>query len=293
MHPIDGQTKMLGLIGHGIGHSLSPKIHNYTASALGLNCVYVPIDVAPEGLEQVLGALDSIGAVGFNVTVPHKVAVGQLVTGAPVSVNTLYRGSESAAGWQAASTDGEGFCAGLAHLGREVASFRKLVLLGSGGAVQALVGHFSASGVTFEEVTVLRRSERHDAAIEAVAGTWPVAFRPLVADELAAVVAGSDEDTLMVQGTSAPLRGDDLSHLLVGFDRFRGTFVDLVYGTPSALLAQARGMGLPCQDGVPMLVEQARASQMLWWGKAAGYEELVALLQGGLPPLHPPKQVGQ
>lgn len=286
MHPIDGQTKMLGLIGHGISHSLSPKIHNYTASALGLNCIYVPIDVAPEGLEQVLGALDSIGAVGFNVTVPHKVAVGRLVTGAPVSVNTLYRAPGGTTGWQAASTDGEGFCTGLSHLGRDVTSFRKLVLLGSGGAVQALVQHLG--GHSFEEVTVLRRSDRHDAAVEAVA-SWPLQFRPLVSDELASVVARSDKDTLMVQGTSAPLRGDDLSHLLGGFAGYRGTFVDLVYGTPSALLSQAESLGLPCQDGLPMLIEQARCSQRLWWGKAASYQQLAAVVRGG----GPPKQVGQ
>lgn len=278
---IDGSTKILGLLGHGIGHTLSPKIHNFSAQQLGINCVYLPFSVAPEHLETTLKGLWHAGALGFNITMPHKLAVGKIATGRDVSVNTLYRSASSE--MAATSTDGEGFCSGLLHLGRGVESFSRLVLIGTGGANRALVSHFAAVGITFERVTVLRRSDHGDAAFKSLGlsaqkGRNEIHFAPLTADALAAEAEG--EDTLVVQGTSAPLKGEDLSFLTPGLAGFKGTLVDLVYGTPSALFHHHQAAGGPCQDGLPMLIEQARVAQHLWWGQSLPYEEIMGHLAG-------------
>jgi shikimate 5-dehydrogenase len=60
---------------------------------------------------------------------------------------------------------------------------------------------------------------------------------------------------------------------------FRGVFVDLVYGQPSALLKVATEKGIPSQDGLPMLIEQARASQQYWWGTSVPYSEILKELK--------------
>lgn len=295
---IDGSTQVLGLLGHHISHTLSPDIHNFSAQQLGINTVYLPLSVAPEHLETTLKGLWHAGAQGFNITMPHKLAVGKLVTGSDVSVNTLYRkdhGSDAAtsggfsADVAATSTDGEGFCRALAHLGRGIETFSRLVLIGSGGANRALVSHCVAVGLAFDRVTVLRRSPRHDQAFKELGavqqGKKPLAihFAPLTVEALTAELAGSDADTLLVQGTSAPLQGEDLAYLTPGIAGFNGTFIDLVYGTPSALFHERKAAGAPCQDGLPMLVEQARIAQGLWWGQSLGYDQIMAHLSRSVP----------
>lgn len=72
---IDGQTQLIGLIGHPVAHSFSPAMHNAAAAALKLNITYVPLPVSPERLPEALRGLVALGFRGFNVTVPHKEAV--------------------------------------------------------------------------------------------------------------------------------------------------------------------------------------------------------------------------
>ena len=71
---IDGNTLLIGLIGHPVGHSFSPAMHNAAAAALGLNVAYVPLPVLPEHLPDSLRGLIALGFRGVNVTVPHKEA---------------------------------------------------------------------------------------------------------------------------------------------------------------------------------------------------------------------------
>lgn len=292
MHPIDGKTKILGLIGHGISHTLSPLIHNFTAKELGLNCVYLPFDIAPQHLATTLPSLWQLGAIGFNVTVPHKVAVGQIVTGSPISVNTLYRAAKvetkaassgHSEGFSATSTDGEGFCTGLSHMGVDISSVKRLVILGSGGAVQALLSHFHTQSLQFDDITILRRSPTHDEALKACYSYSSLNFASFDSSSLAtALRAPPSTDSLLIQATSAPLRGDDLAWLLEDlgedFAGYKGSVADLVYGQPSELYQEAKRLGLRCQDGLPMLIEQARAAQLLWWQQAGSYDAILAEL---------------
>lgn len=72
---ITGKTKLSGLLGWPIGHSVSPTMHNAAAAALDLDWVYVPLPVRPEALPLALGGLAALGFRGVNVTVPYKAAV--------------------------------------------------------------------------------------------------------------------------------------------------------------------------------------------------------------------------
>ncbi len=72
---ISGQTRLLGLLGWPVSHSLSPAMHNAAAAALQLDVVYLPLPVMPEHVEEALRGLVALGFLGANVTVPHKQAV--------------------------------------------------------------------------------------------------------------------------------------------------------------------------------------------------------------------------
>jgi shikimate dehydrogenase len=86
---ISGRTRLVALLGHPVGHSLSPRMQNAAFAALALDLAYVAIDVPPERLEEAVRGLVGLEFVGANVTAPHKLAVAALVDTDSPSVNTL------------------------------------------------------------------------------------------------------------------------------------------------------------------------------------------------------------
>jgi len=257
---IDGATKLLGLLGEGIAYTKSPALHNRAAQLLGMNCAYLALPMPAASVKPFLDVSWTMGAVGFNVTTPHKAVVAKLFPECGLgSVNTLYRGD---AGWKAASTDGEGFAKGVSRLGKALTDYERIVLLGSGGAAAAVRAHLEQMPGTRTLIELSRSSGNLDLAT------------------LTASLAGHGEETLLVQATSAPQRGDDLSSLAPALKDFAGHVSDLVYGKPSALYFGAIAKDLTAQDGEAMLIEQARLAQRLWWGKAAPYDDMALALRG-------------
>ena len=72
---VQGKTRVVGIIGNPIRHSLSPVMQNAAFAASHLDYVYVPFAVAPENLEQAVIGLKALGVCGYNVTIPHKTAI--------------------------------------------------------------------------------------------------------------------------------------------------------------------------------------------------------------------------
>lgn len=276
---VDGETKLMGVLGHGIAYTQSPRLHNFAANQLGLNIAYLPIDLPEAAVKPFLDAAWAMGAVGFSVTKPHKGLVARLLPKSPLtSVNTLFRGKTW---WEGASTDGEGFVAGLGRLDVDFAQFREITIIGSGGATGALLETFSRVARQDLVVTVLRRNPRHDAALaQALPKSWTFICQDLGVDALTHVLQGKDAGTLLVQASSAPQNGDDLKILEPALRDFRGVLVDLVYGKPSSLYFAAIAKNLICQDGEAMLIEQARLAQKLWWGRSLPYEDMAVALRG-------------
>ncbi|MBD2018607.1 shikimate dehydrogenase, partial [Leptolyngbya sp. FACHB-36] len=94
---ITGKTKLLGVIGHPVEHSLSPAMHNAALAHLGLDYVYLPLPVKPESLGHAVAGFAAIGLRGFSITIPHKQAIVPLlsdvseVAQAVGAVNTVWR----------------------------------------------------------------------------------------------------------------------------------------------------------------------------------------------------------
>ena len=137
---IRGSTKLIGLIGNPVEHSLSPQIHNHALKALGLPFAYVPLMVPAQSLHTAMCALRALSFIGANVTIPHKRRVLpycdilsplSTVTGA---VNTLYFRKNLLYG---TTTDVEGFFRALSWMGHDPAHGR-IVILGNGGIARTL-----------------------------------------------------------------------------------------------------------------------------------------------------------
>jgi shikimate dehydrogenase len=143
MTGLTASTRLVALLGHPVGHSLSPRMQNAAFTAAGLDWAYVALDVPPERLEEAVRGLAAAGFAGANVTIPHKRAAARLCDEADGdSVNTLVFADGRIAGF---NTDKE-IVAGI--------DAATVCLIGAGGAAAALlpglhgeVRQFSRSGV--------------------------------------------------------------------------------------------------------------------------------------------------
>ena len=246
----------LAVLGHPVGHSRSPAIHNAALAALGLETEwsYEAIDVAPDAFEARVRAMPSEGFAGANVTVPHKGAALALAdelseTAREIgAANTLvFSGGEI----RAENTDADGL---LNALPASPAGKRALVL-GAGGAARAVVWELLREGA---EVAVWNRTElrsRH------------------LCEELGGVpVSDPDQTTyeLIVNSTAVGLRGEDpFAELPLNPAGFapEQTVVDMVYGRePTVLLRTAEAASASVVDGLEILVQQGALSLEIWTG---------------------------
>ena len=124
---ISGSTRLVGIIGWPVSHSLSPRMHNAAFEALGLDWAYVALPTAPDRVEDAVRGLVGLGFAGANVTTPHKLAVASLCGADVPSVNTLVVRD---GGVEARSTD----AAILDGLAAE-----RPVVLGDGGTAAAFM----------------------------------------------------------------------------------------------------------------------------------------------------------
>jgi len=272
---VDGETKFLGIIGCGIKYTWSPRIHNSSAQTLGINNIYLPFDMPQNQLSKFLELAWDLGAVGFNVTTPHKVNVAAILKSQKQSINTLFRGESE---WQTESTDGFGFVKGLQRIQCNIEGIEKMVVLGNGGLVVAILEHLKAFLVHMPEIVVVRRNPTKDHSLKNI--HKEIKFVEFEASALKSELDSSRKETLLVQCTSAPLLGDSLAELTPALDNFKGFVCDTVYGKPSAVYSKAIALNLKAQDGESMLIEQARKSQMIWWGRCDKYDNISRAIRG-------------
>jgi shikimate dehydrogenase len=127
MSEISGTTRLVGIVGWPVEHSLSPTMQNAAFAALGLDWAYVPLPTPPERLEDAVSGLAALGFTGANVTAPHKIAVARLCETDATSVNTLVVRDGRVHG----STTDAAILAGL--------DTDSAVVIGDGGAATAFV----------------------------------------------------------------------------------------------------------------------------------------------------------
>jgi len=269
---IAGSTRLTGIIGWPVTHSLSPAMHNAAFAALGLDMAYVPLPVVPPGLEAAVRGLRALGFRGANVTMPHKAAVLPYLDHVAAdalliqAVNTIVVDDGALHGY---NTDIDGFVAALREVVAEPLNGASGLVLGAGGAARAAVTGLLRVGVrrfvianrsvaSAEELVRLLR------ALDDEARFAVVALDELAADD----VRGAD---ILVNATSlgmvAPLK---VPGVLVDNIRRDHIVYDVVYGQrPTMPFARARETGARAIDGLSMLAWQAALSFELWTGRAA------------------------
>jgi shikimate dehydrogenase len=273
---------LLGLVGAGIGASLSPALHEREAERLGLHALYQTIDIAerdlpPEAVGEIVGAARTMGFAGLNVTHPCKQTIlehlDELSTDAAAlgAVNTVVFDEDGRAVGH--NTDGTGFAASFAR-GLPDAELRRVVLLGAGGA-GAAVGH-AALSLGAERLTVVDvDAERAADLARSLADQFEDSHRTAHAtpDDLGGLLEDASglihaTPTGMAHHPGLPLDPDLLRPEL--------WVAEIVYRPlETELLRVAGDAGCRTLDGGGMVVFQAAASFALFTGLEPDRERML------------------
>jgi len=268
MFEINGSTKLTGIIGMPIEHSVSPQMHNTAFDKLNLNYCYVPIPVKPEDLEKALEGIRMLGFVGVNVTIPHKEAVIPhldevtklaRLTGA---VNVVLNQEGRLVGY---NTDGPGFIDSL----KEDAGFdvtgKKVVVLGAGGAAKAVTIMLAQDKVKTMVISDIdyERSEKLCEYINSHFSLAPYAC-PVKSKELYKSI---EECDLLVNATPVGMYPKDKECPIDNSVIFKPETIvyDLVYNPlETKLLKLAKTKGVKPISGIGMLVRQGAVAFSLF-----------------------------
>lgn len=270
---IDATTKVVGVIGYPVAHSLSPQMHNSAFNYLGLNFVYLAWEVEPSKLEWAIEGVRGLGIVGLNVTIPHKEKVVDLLDDLSEeaemvrAVNTIHNIDGKLLGY---NTDVEGF---RRALGVKVEG-KKVVVLGAGGAGRAVLYALLSDGAS---CILLNRTEEKAKELEQrYKRLGEIKAEGLNPTSLKGALSGAD---ILVNATSLGMKGE----LVEGIEEALvdvSLVMDLVYNpreTPLLKLAKARGAKVV--EGWKMLLHQGAFSFEIWTGQKAPLEVMEKVLQ--------------
>jgi shikimate dehydrogenase len=262
---IKGDTRVHSIYGSPVAHSLSPVIFNTTFEKLSLNRTYIPFEVSRDNLERAVEAARTLRFDGFNVTMPHKTAILEMLDGLDEnakksgSVNTVVRTKSGLVGY---NTDGEGAVRALRSYGFEPSN-RRIVVLGAGGAAQALVHRFSTENNT---IKILNRTlDKARELADNATGAGRTSYGELSKNGLESCLQDTD---LLVNAT--PIRTSTLlSRLKIPLNRVKNNawVFDLAYDKPSEPIPAGRGAISPLE----LLVHQAALSYEIWLNEPAPF----------------------
>lgn len=286
MKKLSGYTKPYAVLGHPIGHTLSPVMHNASIESLGLDAIYLAFDVAPERLMDVLPSMQSMGFGGVNLTIPHKEVafrgLKKLDSSAKMlgAVNTVQFKDGEMIGH---NTDGYGFLTAMHEAFNESLIGRSAFVLGCGGAGRAVALMMAGAGVAqlvLADVDKVKLASVEDELTR----LFPAVGVRLVAAKEEQIKACRAAE-IVVQATPVGMKQEDAP--LLGPEAFReGQLAfDLIYMYPETVfMAQARKGGAHTANGLGMLLHQGAKAFSIWTDREPDIEAMRRALQSAVYP---------
>lgn len=254
---ITGKTKVVGIIGLPVSHTLSPLMHNSLFSFLDMDWVYLPFEVRQEALQKAIFGLSALGSIGCNVTIPHKIEVMKYLTHIDEkakrigAVNTILFKEGEIFGF---NTDGDGFTSSLKDAGF-ILKDKNVLLLGAGGAARAIAISLQDMGIKRLSIFDKERQKAEDLAgsidnVDAIC--------------LDKVETLKDID-LLVNATPCGMKDNDPLPCDISLLHPEILVYDIIYKKTS-LLKEAEKRGAKIMDGMEMLIHQGALSFEIWTG---------------------------
>lgn len=271
---ITGSTILTGLLGSPVAHSVSPAMHNEAFRLLDLNYVYLAFNVGTDSLKDAVKGLKTLGARGFNLTMPDKIAILDLVDELTPAArlagacNTVINDNGHLIGH---TTDGIGYMRSVADAGHNIIG-KKMTLLGAGGAATAICTQAALDGV--KEIDIFRRNRP-----EAFAQT--VAFADRTAKDTGCKIHVYDfadetqmkkslaESAILTNATNVGMAPDTNAIPIPDVHFLHPELIvsDIIYNPrQTQLLKIAASMGCPVFNGMYMLLYQGAAAFACWTG---------------------------
>ncbi|OGX27563.1 MAG: shikimate dehydrogenase [Omnitrophica WOR_2 bacterium RIFCSPLOWO2_12_FULL_51_24] len=280
---IGGSSRIFGIIGFPVKHTLSPHFQNAAFASLGMDALYVPFEVASRDLKAAVRGLKALGISGVNVTIPHKQAVLPLVDELSAeakgigAANTIVFSRNGKA--KAYNTDGEGFIRSLKGELKINPKGRSVLLFGCGGAAKAIAFVLAREGV--RSISFVDQAEKRAKELAAKikkdfprCGTKHIPFLRSRIDEEAL-----DSDLLVNASPVGMHKGDPCIINPKALHKDLAVY-DIVYNPQATpLLKEAKKRGIRASNGLGMLLYQGVLSFELFTGRKAPVSVMRAALK--------------
>jgi len=270
---INKETKIFGIIGYPVMHSLSPAMHNAAFRHLNINAAYLPFEVGHMDLKDAVEGIKILGIKGVNVTIPHKEKVIKYLdclsyeAKAIGAVNTIVNKNNKLSGY---NTDAYGFMKSL----REDLKFdprkKAIFVIGAGGAAKAVVFSLALGGAKRIVLTdkVDEKALGLACEVELNTGCECICLK-INSKGIKEMVLNSQ---LLVNATPVGMKGTDPVVINPSLLHKGLCVFDLVYNRDTKLLRISRQKGIRATGGLNMLLYQGARSFELWTGKRAPAE---------------------
>lgn len=275
---ITASTRPLGLLGYPVSHSKSPQMLNKVCEVLGIPAMYLAYTVAPEELGHAVRGMKALGFIGFNVTIPHKVAIIPFLdeldeTAKEIgAVNTVVNKDGKLIGY---NTDGVGYLRSLEEETAFSLQDKTVTILGAGGAARAVSITLAKAGVKqmFIANRTVEKAEELANVIETFTSASAVSL-PLSHEKIA-------ESHLLVNTTSIGM-SPHMEDMPVPADFLHRKLLvsDLIYRPKETRLLQtAKQIGAQTHGGLGMLLHQAAVAVEHWFEKTAPVAQMRVILE--------------
>lgn len=284
---IGASTRLVGIIGDPLDHTLSPVIHNAAFDHLGLDWCYLPLPVREGQLGNALRGIRALSFAGVNVTMPFKTDVIPMLdevtafAGAVGAVNTILVENDRLIGY---NTDGRGFCAALeGEIGYDIRD-KKVLVLGAGGAARSICVSVALAGC--RSIMIINRTIKKAEELEKVIRrSAPGVQVSCTSPENNYDIMSAKPDVII---NTTPLT-DPGGKLGIPVSLLNGNHLvcDINYSLyPAPILQEAEGNGAQVMDGKGMLLYQAAAAFEIWTGMQAPVEAMRSALLTAIEGAH-------
>ncbi|MDI6890991.1 MAG: shikimate dehydrogenase [Thermodesulfovibrionales bacterium] len=256
---LSGRTKITGLFGYPVEHTLSPAMHNAAFEALGLDYCYVAFPVHPDYIKDAVMAIRALNIAGVNVTIPHKERVIPFLDDIDEeasligAVNTIVNSSGRLKGY---NTDGRGFTQSLSERGIP-AEGKDILIIGAGGASRSISYYLGqkAEGLFLYDID----EEKAERLVQDL---------KKILNNISAVddITRTERFHIIINATPLGLKGEDPLPFDTTLLRPDQTVCDLIY-KKTRLLEEASKKGCVTLNGLGMLLWQGVFAFELWTGR--------------------------
>lgn len=285
MKNITGHTGFMALLGSPVSHSVSPLMHNESFRQLDLDYVYLCFDVTEETLAEAVAGLKTCGIRGFNLTMPCKNKVVELLDElSPAAkmigaVNTVVNDNGRLIGY---NTDGIGYMQSVIDAGHDIIG-KTITVMGAGGAATAICAQAALDGV--KKIHIFARPtsrfwKRTVKLVETINET--TRCQAILHDnaDANALKEAAAESSLLVNATSVGMAPNTDASVITDTSIFHSGLVvsDIIYNPrETRLLRVAKEAGCQTFNGMYMLLYQGAEAFRLWTGHDMPVEHIKAL----------------